>query len=87
MVGCNKKKEKICTYVNAKYANYGGNYIINFLQYILGHKANIEVKKEKKLKNKKGKKKTQVEDAGKTDNKKTEKSPEPKIKMDLKDKR
>lgn len=48
----NKKKEKICTYIILKYANYSKTYITNFLHYILKHQIDIKVKREKKTKEK-----------------------------------
>lgn len=87
IAGCNKEKGKICAHVTAKCANCGENYTANSPQCTSRHKTDIEARKRKKLRDKKGKKNPQVEDASEAENKGTEKSPEPDIEMDLEDER
>lgn len=48
MIGCKKRKTKICVYVTPKYTNYNKIYIANFPHYRSKYQANIKARKEKK---------------------------------------
>lgn len=50
VVGCKKSKRKICVHVIARYANCRGNHIDNSPHCTSRHKADIETRKEKKIK-------------------------------------
>lgn len=77
VIGCNKKKKKICDHVTAKCANCGKNHTANSLQRILRHIADIEVRQGKNVICKKRKQKTQVEDASEARNIRIEETSEP----------
>ena len=83
IAGCNKKKGKICVHVVVKCTNCGRNYTAYFPQYTSKQKANIEVRKQKKRREKSGKEKTQAENSRKE---KMVENPKPDTEMDLEDK-
>ncbi len=49
VVGCRKGNGKICVHVTAVCASCGGNHTANFPRCASRHEANIEARKEKKL--------------------------------------
>lgn len=83
VVGCRKGNGKICVYITALCANCGSQHTANFLRCALRHKANVEARKEKKLRqnNKKEQEKTRNE-VGEEKGKKEE-SLEPDASIDL----
>ena len=86
VTGCNKRKGKICVHVIAQYVNCGGSHAANFPRCILRQKTDIQIRKNKKIKEKGSKEKMQVYTANnEAKDEKREESPLADTKMDLED--
>ena len=85
---CNKGKGKICVHVTAKCANCKGSHAANCSRCVSRHKADIKARKEKKIKEKRGKEKVKADSANnEAEDERRKESPPADIEMDLEDKR
>lgn len=83
VMGCKKDNEKICTHIKITFANCGDNHIANSPRFTSWHKADVKIRKEKKLKKSSEKEKEKARSENEEEEEEREISLEPNTNMDL----